>query len=92
MKSQNLDKTDLIILAELQKNAQRPIAELADEHASREGLGEAGTRRGSKRLQLYEHGLGKRRALNAAGALAYVALDGIELPECRNDLPGRHQS
>jgi DNA-binding Lrp family transcriptional regulator len=29
MKSQNLDKTDLIILSELQRNAQRPIAVLA---------------------------------------------------------------
>ena len=29
MPSRNLDKTDLIILAELQKNAQRPVAELA---------------------------------------------------------------
>jgi DNA-binding Lrp family transcriptional regulator len=29
MKSQDLDKTDLIILSELQRNAQRPIAELA---------------------------------------------------------------
>jgi Lrp/AsnC family leucine-responsive transcriptional regulator len=29
MKSQKMDKTDLIILAELQRNAQRPIAELA---------------------------------------------------------------
>jgi Lrp/AsnC family leucine-responsive transcriptional regulator len=29
MPSRNLDKTDLIILAELQKNAQRPIADLA---------------------------------------------------------------
>ena len=29
MKSQELDKTDRIILSELQKNAQRPIAELA---------------------------------------------------------------
>ena len=27
MKSQELDKTDKIILSELQKNAQRPIAE-----------------------------------------------------------------
>jgi DNA-binding Lrp family transcriptional regulator len=29
MKSQDLDKTDLIILSELQRNAQRPIADLA---------------------------------------------------------------
>jgi len=29
MSSRNLDKTDLIILAELQRNAQRPVAELA---------------------------------------------------------------
>ena len=29
MKSDNLDKTDKIILAELQKNSQRPVAELA---------------------------------------------------------------
>ena len=29
MKSQELDKTDKIILSELQKNAQRPIADLA---------------------------------------------------------------
>ena len=31
MKSQELDKTDKIILSELQKNAQRPIAELAED-------------------------------------------------------------
>lgn len=29
MSSRDLDKTDLIILAELQRNAQRPVAELA---------------------------------------------------------------
>ncbi len=47
MKSDNLDKTDKIILAELQKNAQRPVADLA----SKAGLSPSACHRRVKLLE-----------------------------------------
>lgn len=47
MKSDDLDKTDKIILAELQKNAQRPVAELAQ----RAGLSPSSCHRRVKLLE-----------------------------------------
>ena len=47
MKTREFDKTDKIILAELQKNAQRPIAELA----SRAGLSASSCHRRVKLLE-----------------------------------------
>lgn len=47
MKSDDLDKTDKIILSELQKNAQRPVADLA----SRAGLSASACHRRVKLLE-----------------------------------------